>query len=395
MHVDRNKKIDCKAKYIELNLYQKLKNESEMKSKMNSLERKRQRYHSDLTHKARKKAAMKEAEKEKYNDPIFKARKKAAMKEVEKEKYNDPIFKAKKKESARKAYQDEQNKRKDHEKDDYLKSLFSDKQKDGLSYICVCCHKLWFRNGVQKFDDDFYEMLATEDIEHFVSKEDRFIYQNDHWICHNCHTVLNKKKMPYTCHFNGLLNSPMPEEFKDATMLEKLMTKKMLPFITLRELPRSGMKVTNNKIVNVKISDSDIIKTTTQLPRKTNELGVVNVAMKREMKSPYYFKSPELIRPAKVNKMLKILASQHKSYMPSKENNYKGFPIELLKENSKYKFIKLPYVGEDPVDENLYTIDKALENLMPPVLKELGLTMSHKTPQDYNSFIHAMIDQFR
>ena len=264
-----------------------------------------------------------------------------------------------------------------------------------MSYVCVSCHKLWFRNGVQRYDEEVDEILKEEKIEHFVSLEKRFLFENDHWICHNCKKDLKKRKMPYTCHYNGLFNSPIPEEFKDATMLEKLMTKKVLPFIKLRNLPRSGMKAMNSKIVNVKISDSDLVKTATQLPRTANELGTVNVCMKRELKSPNYFKMPELIRPAKVNNILKILASQHKSYMPSKENKYKGFPIELIKENSKYKFIKLPYIGEDPMDEKLLKISDALDKLMPPVLEELGLKMSEKTPEDQNSFIHALFDQFR
>ena len=125
--------------------------------------------------------------------------------------------------------------------------------------------------------------------------------------------------MPYICHANGLYNSEVPEELKDLTTVEKISIQMCLPFIKVRELPTSRMLAMHSKIANVPISDNDILKTALKLPRMPNELGTVNVAVKRRLKDPKCYKPPELIRPGKINAALAILQDRHVSY--------KKFPI--------------------------------------------------------------------
>merc|ERR1712001_557004 len=113
---------------------------------------------------------------------------------------------------------------------------------------------------------------------------------------------------------NGLWNNNIPEVFKDATLIEKLAVKKKIPFIKVRELPTSRMKFMRDRIINVAISDSDVIKTALTLPRMNDKLGTVNVAVKRQMRSRTCYKGPELIRPTVINEMLTYLKTNHNSY---------------------------------------------------------------------------------
>ena len=232
--------------------------------------------------------------------------------------------------------------------------------------------------------EKFIEKLRKDGHDKYVSLKERFKYNNDHWVCHNCQKDLQKGKMPYTCHFNGLENSEIPQVFKEATMLEKLMTKIRLPFIKVRELPSSRMACFNNKVVNVKINDSDVLKTAMCLPRSANELGTVNVAMKRRLSDRSRYRDPEVIRPKVVNEILKILEDRHVSY--------KNFPIRYLDPSSQYKFIRLPLMDKT-TEKSLVQSD--VIKLVPPILDELGFKMSNQTPINENCFIYALLDQFR
>ena len=193
--------------------------------------------------------------------------------------------------------------------------------------------------------------------------------------------------MPNICFVNGLNNCEIPEVFKEATPLEILTIKKKMPFIKVRELPSSRMKSMHKTVINVAISDSDILRSAKILPRDSDKLATVNVAVKRQMKSNRCYKGPELVRPQVINDMLEILTEKHPSY--------KEFPVQLLDTSNKYKFITLPLVGEEEVDETLLTLDQAFDTLLTPILDGLKLKLGTITPQDANSFVNALLDQCR
>ena len=66
------------------------------------------------------------------------------------------------------------------------------------------------------------------------------------------------------------------------------------------------MDVINDKIVNVPISDDDIIKNVTSLPRTKETNGFVNLKMKRRLQYKHYYKM-ETVRPEMVYKALLFL----------------------------------------------------------------------------------------
>ena len=142
-----------------------------------------------------------------------------------------------------------------------------------------------------------------------------------------------------------------------------------------------------SRIINVPISDNDVLKTVHSLPRLNDKLATVNLAVKGRSRDRNCYKGPELVRPKVINEMLTILQDKHKSY--------KEFPIDLLSISSKYKFITLPLVGEKEPSETKYTLSQAFEKLLPPVLTNLKLKLGGIIPIDANCFINSLLDQIR
>ena len=263
---------------------------------------------------------------------------------------------------------------------------FNKKQQTGLDYICVCCCTVRFKKSVQELTKELEKSIRKQGLGHCLSvATEKFKFDGKFWIHHNCAALLKKGKMPNICFYNNLENKDIPEVFKQATLVEKLAIKKKIPFIKIRELPSSRMKFMKDRIINVAISDSDVLKSALTLPRGGDKLATVNVAVKRQLKSRNCYKGPELVRPKVINEMLSILKEKkHKSYI--------DFPIQFLDESSKYKFITLPMVGEEETDERLMTLTQAFDNLIPPLLDSLKVRLGTITPQDPYSFLNALLD---
>ena len=132
------------------------------------------------------------------------------------------------------------------------------------------------------------------------------IYNKNNFICHNCKLYLTKQKMPPLSQQNGLRTAIIPDCLKVLVGLEKQLIKKSLPFLKIRQLPKTLMDVTNDKIVNVPISDDDLVKTVTTLPRTKENDGVVNLKFKRRMKQKSYYRM-QAIRPEMTYKALLYL----------------------------------------------------------------------------------------
>ena len=268
---------------------------------------------------------------------------------------------------------------------------FNQRQETGRDYVCVCCCTIRFRKSVQELTKEL--ILDFKDpklnVYQHLSLYKKYKFDGKFWIHHNCLIVLKKGKMPQICAKNGLDHCKIPQVFKDATPMEILAIKKTIPFTFIRQLPRSRMPyMKKSRIINVPISDNDVLKTVLSLPRVNDQLATVNLAFKARQRDTNYYKPPEVVRPKVINEMLKILQKNHKSY--------KNFPIKLLSESSKYKFITLPLVGENEPDENTPTLAQAIEKLQPPILLTLKLRRGDTNiPIDAHSFINALKDHMR
>ena len=268
---------------------------------------------------------------------------------------------------------------------------FNQRQETGRDYVCVCCCTIRFRKSVQELTEEL--QLEFKDsklnVHQHLSLHEKYKFDGKFWIHHNCLTILKKGKMPQICAKNGLDHCEIPQVFKNATPMEILAIKKTIPFTFIQHLPRSRMPyMKKSRIINVPISDSDVLKTVFSLPRVNDQLATVNLAFKTRQRDSNYYKPPEIVRPKVINDMLKILKKNHKSY--------KNFPIELLSESSKYKFITLPLVGEKEPDENTLTLAQAIEKFQDQILLTFNLRRGDTNiPIDANSFINALRDHMR
>ena len=383
-HINLNKKPNCKQVYLLKKEWEPLERKCKIHNEKQKGDKNRKRQSEDIkkqnvkrksedikTQNAKRKPEERKKENAKRKPENRKKEKRAKKTPEEIQKQND-----------------KRNEKMALKMNDKLTQFkkFNEKQQSGLDYICVCCCTVRFRRSVQELTSELKAQFS-KDLWNCLSLIDKFKFEGKYWIHHNCVNILRKGEMPNISYANSLWNSDIPDVFKQATMVEKLAIKKKIPFIKIRELPSSRMKFMKDKVINVAISDSDVLKSALTLPRGGDTLATVNVAVKRQMKSRSCYKGPELVRPKVINEMLKILTEKHKSY--------KNFPIKLLDETSKYKFITLPMVGEEDVDDKLLTLLQAFENLVPPILDSLQLKLGILESQDANSFLHAILDQCR
>ena len=361
------------------------------KNKPKILENKRLAYQNNPEPK--KAAARRTSEKSYKNNP--EPKKEAARRTSEKSYKNNP---EPKKEAARRTYKNNPQPKKDASKkfyweknDNNIWQNFMNKQLEGLSYVCICCHRLLFKTSVDSFNiedpkDDVFKAITEFSLEHCITPDDTMKNENRFWLCYNCKNNLKNGKMPNMCHANGLDINPLPKELQDLTFLETMMIKKKLLFIRIREKLTSGMKRMIGKVVNVPISDTDLLKTATSLPRTTDDLATVNVAFHRK-KNVYQHRKPELVRPKKVNDALKYLQKHHPSY--------KDFDVETLNEDNKFMFANLPLIGQCLEDEEkLMNLNDAFNHMKSsPFLSDLLNPQIIKSEENYQAFFDALIDE--
>ena len=91
------------------------------------------------------------------------------------------------------------------------------------------------------------------------------------------------------------------------------------------QLPKSRWTVLSDRIVNVPISDEDIINTVKLLPRTPTEARLIGVSLKRkqEYKSSH---RRQLINPAKILRTLKLLKEAGNPYYHF-DDTYQNFKL--------------------------------------------------------------------
>ena len=202
------------------------------------------------------------------------------------------------------------------------RSLYFNEIEFGPIYPCVSCNRDLFFRGVQYFSEDLKTLLESENMMNFI---DLAIELNGkRYICHNCKNYLAKKEMPPLNFQNGLRVSKAPDCLKNLKPLEKQLIKKNLPFLKVRKLPKTQMEAMNDKVVNVPISDDDLIKNVESLPRTKETNGIINLKMKRRLKQKSYYKM-ETARPDIIYESLYYLKENNPFYANIKLIPYEKF----------------------------------------------------------------------
>ena len=207
-----------------------------------------------------------------------------------------------------KIYQKKQNLKKicnEHQK------LFGIETSHHPVFPCICCHRDLYPRSVVEVTETLINFLTKENLMQFVTPDLKL--QGKSYICRTCKKHLLGSKMPPMCIKNALGVSERPLCMKKLKQLEKQLIKKSLPFIKIRQLPKTRMEVANDRIINVQIPDDDIVKTVTALPRTKDNDGFINLKLKRKMEYKTYHKF-ETVRPDLIYEALLFLKENHPEY---------------------------------------------------------------------------------
>ena len=159
---------------------------------------------------------------------------------------------------------------------------FRQAQRDGLSYTCASCCRLWFKTSIvdvsnprSKLSPDILEPLKIDKDHKLPSTH----------LCYTCLRYLKAKKLPPLATKNGLSIEPMPENLQ-LSELEAVLCSKNIIFAKIHSLPRNWCVGSKAKVVNVPINSDDLRNTLDQIktfPRQPLEGGLLSVKLKRKL----------------------------------------------------------------------------------------------------------------
>ena len=193
----------------------------------------------------------------------------------------------------------------------------------GPIFICSCCSRKLYENGVTKITPKFrkacdektpkfYSECIEKDILvtiTFNGKEDR----TGHYICHTCRTSMRRGKMPSMAVQNGLQFKEI-DECCNLTELENNLIAQNINFQYIFCLPNSRWAATKKAMISVPVTPEIVLNTISQLPRMPKDAGLIPVNLKRKLTYQGYHKK-ELIDPNKIFKTLDHLKeSGHPDY---------------------------------------------------------------------------------
>jgi hypothetical protein len=228
---------------------------------------------------------------------------------------------------------------------------------EGPNFACFSCKRALFKRGVKILDINDITNLKSKLKTVFIRKVGLQYRRNQLTLCHNCHNLFKKSKIPRIHYSNGLKLDKVPEELqlKD---LEQQLIARLLLFIKIKKLPTSRMKANFDKVISVPIEEDDVSKTISALPRHPDQSKIVAVQLKRklEMKNTHL---QEFIRPAKCIRAVEKLKELGNPFYQDVSVN-KDFKLdnEDVKENEVGGIeIKENEVKENEVEENETVLD--------------------------------------
>ena len=214
----------------------------------------------------------------------------------------------------------------------------------GPIFICSCCHRKLFENGVTKIKDHLkescdkkkeglYRTIIPENQKHYVhivlNGSDNL---SGYYICHTCKSSMLKGKMPAMAVQNGLQLTPIPEGCQ-LTELENNLIAQVINFQYIFRLPKSRWGATKKQMISVPVSPETVMETVSQLPRLPKDAGLIQVNLKRKMEYDRSHKK-ELIDPAKIERVMNVLkTSGHPYYQYSDDFNIDTYKKQCKEED--------------------------------------------------------------
>ena len=110
---------------------------------------------------------------------------------------------------------------------------FKEKTLDGPIFMCSCCMRVMFINGIKKLNKEKIQKLFNSCPQHIIENatEGRMTKDDDfNLLCHTCYNSLSgkKPKIPSMSSSNGLTLDPIPPELELTDLEQQLIAKTLL-----------------------------------------------------------------------------------------------------------------------------------------------------------------------
>ena len=270
---------------------------------------------------------------------------------------NPELFKQKQKEEKRKTIQIKNS------SEEGRRTSFRNSIREGRKYSCICCHRLFFNNGVVKFSSDFEEEVSSnfkDIILKSIGKIQTTNGRGTSFICITCKNHISKGKVPPMSNQNNLqLFDLNPYEELQLTELENSMIALNILFQKIFKLPKSRWPAMKDKTINIPVYETDILNTIKSLPRTPKNAGIIPIDLKRKMN----FKNSHMTQYVSVPKILKALETLQHLGNPyyqfmSINDNFKDELREIDLEGFQFIYPEDELFSEDVVSFLKKTHDK-------------------------------------
>lgn len=197
--------------------------------------------------------------------------------------------------------------------DDLILNFFVDRT-IGPTYDCFCCQGNFFRRQVvvknveqivNKAEEYVYRQKKNENFDKKQFEKDIFHSQSG-FLCKTCNDNISKGKVPRLAATENIKLRDVPECVTRLSPLEQILCSPYIGFMKLVELIPSSLNSQlgiKGGVVNIPVEINEMLKI---LPRKFDDMQVIQLALKRKLSHKTTYKC-EIIRPAYLCDALKYL----------------------------------------------------------------------------------------
>jgi hypothetical protein len=186
--------------------------------------------------------------------------------------------------------------------------LFKKAITDYAKYICTCCNRLLYRQGVTRVTNNLKAHLP-ENLKRICISNCKSALGME-WICITCKSYILRNKLPPQSNANNLSVPLVPKQLKDLTSLEVRLLCQRYPFMKLLALPRGKQSGLKGTVVNIPIDHKAVCNS---LPATPRQAGIIPLKLKRRIQYKGY-EMFQFIRPNKVKEALHWLQKNNELY---------------------------------------------------------------------------------
>ena len=160
-------------------------------------------------------------------------------------------------------------------------AYFHSRVKQGPEFVCMCCHRMMYKQTVLPYNGSKYTKASTDLLELVFSDEHKYISSDGkQWVCRTCDGALKKGNMPLQAKANGLQLCPVPSQLSGLNLLELRLISLHVPFMKMVALPSGKQRCIHDPAVNV---SSKVDTVCTVLPRLPSEIELISLKLKRKL----------------------------------------------------------------------------------------------------------------